>query len=198
MEAVVLTGEPGSGKSTVARELRKRIKGAKVIEASCIIYSASFFYPNLPDSAHLLLRKIKAKNLASNPPKVSRELARKIASKLQTRYSKDFVARALEYLCIKGSRHAVIIAGLRGYHNAKYLKDKGYFVVFLKATRSVLVRRLVQKYNYSKAMALLELGEENALHSTGRIEKIADLVVDTSKSKPAETALKVENSIGMP
>jgi len=193
MEVVVLTGEPGSGKSTVARELRKKIKGAKVIEASFIIYSASLFYPNLPDSANSLLRKIKAKNPASNPTKVSRKLARKIASKLQTKYSKDFVARALEYLYIKGSRRPVIIAGLRGYYNAKYFKNKGYFVVFLKATRNILVHRLIRKYNYPKAMALLELGKENALHSTGRIEKIADVVADTSAAKPAETALKVAN-----
>lgn len=193
MEVVVLMGEPGSGKSTVARELKKQIRKSKAIEASRIIYLVSLFYADLPNSADLLLRKIKARNSRTSQIKVSRAKARAIASKLQTKYSKDFVARALEYIYVNSSNKLLIIAGLRGYDNAKYFKNKDYLVVFLKAKRSVLIKRLIQKYNYSTDMASAELEEENELHSTRRIEKMADIVVDTSSVKPAESALNIVN-----
>ncbi|MGD0728707.1 MAG: AAA family ATPase [Candidatus Micrarchaeaceae archaeon] len=195
MGVIILFGEPGSGKSTIAKELRKQIKNSKVVEASNLIYSVSVFYPYLPNSTQVLLHKLKNQNFELNSVKTNREKARNINSKLQSKYSKDFIGKALDYLYISNNKGTLILSGARGYDTAKYFKNKGYFVVFLKTKHNILINRLAKKYNYSKNMAIEELEEEDRLYSTQNIEKIADLVIDTSKAKLGETTLKIINAI---
>ncbi|MFA6161203.1 MAG: shikimate kinase [Patescibacteria group bacterium] len=180
MNRISIFGEPGTGKTTTAKRIA-RITNFKLVEAStAIIFPIAFNFKKLPIESILLnkLHDLPKKNI-----KIKREEAMNVFSRLKNTYSPDFIAKALHELYVKNPKHeSVIFSGLRGLDNAKYCRLHNDLVVYLKANRSELVNRLCKEKGYIKQQAVTELNNEQKLYNTNKIEKIADLVIDTSKN----------------
>lgn len=199
-KGIVIFGEPATGKSTVAQKIATKIPNCKIIEVSTsLIFPISRYFKKLPSSPGILLselKKILGKKLNSRTT-ISREKAREIFFSLGKQYSSaSFIAEALDKLYSKQYRNTLLIfSGVRGYENAKYFKKKSYLVVFLKANKKDILRRLARERKYSIKEALKELEEENHLYSTPKIDKVANLVYNTSITSVEKIAEEIKNVI---
>ncbi len=109
-------------------------------------------------------------------------------ARLRKKYPHDFIARALHKLHVENYKFKnIIFSGLRGLDNSKYCRLHNDFVVYLKADKKDLLRRLCQDRGYTKKQAERELITEEKLYKTEEIEKIADLVLNTSQKKPSQS-----------
>ncbi len=184
MDRIAIFGKPGSGKSTTAKKVAELNK-SKIIEASqAIIFPIASYFKKLP-SEESLLKKLKI--LPKNNLKISRESARETFVRLQNKYSQDFIAKALHEIYLSGNS-SVVFTGLRGVQNAKYCRLHNDLVVYLKSDNQDLINRLIIERNYTKKQALDELKVEQKIYQTNKIEKIADLVIDTSKNNSSIVA----------
>ena len=112
-------------------------------------------------------------------------------NKLKLKYGLDFIAKSLHELYTKNSAQPIILSGLRGIENAKYCRLHNDIVIYLKANKSSLLKRLIKDKNYTKKQAEEELKEEEKLYQTTKIEKVVDLVVDTTKLSINQAAIKI-------
>ncbi len=185
MNRITLFGEPGSGKSTIAKALAKALR-CKIIEASSeVVFPIATHFAKLPSETKLLQK------LAALPRKkytgVSREDARKTFLQLTQKYSPEFIAKALHTLyAAKPKYKNIIFSGLRGIDNAKYSRLHNDLVVYLKTDQKDLVGRLCRDRKYTPKEALAELRQEQKLFTTHKIEAIADLVISTSEKSISE------------
>jgi len=192
---IAIFGEPLTGKSTIAEELNKKIKDLKVVEASAnLIYLIANNFKKLPSKENVLISKLKdAFNKKSSKRKISREKAREIFSFLRNKYSVNFIGKALDEIYSKEEK--ILLSGLRGYKNASYLKNKDYLIIYLKANKKALVNRFIKKRKYTRKTALEELQKENKLYHTKKIEKIADIVFDSSRLSKNKIVKEIKRKI---
>src|SRR3989338_7453242 len=121
MMRIALFGQPGSGKSTIARKLAQKLH-CKVIEASnAVIFPIAANLKTLPKEKKLLT---SLSTLARKKhPKITREMAMQTFARLKDTYSPDFIARALHELYVEHPKKACIVfSGMRGLDNAKYCR----------------------------------------------------------------------------
>lgn len=186
MDRIAIFGEPGTGKTTTSKKIVE-IKPFKMVEAStAIIVPIATNFKELPRESFLLkkLHKISQKKI-----KINREEAMTLFSSLKKTYSPDFIAKALHELYVKNSRYkSIIFSGLRGLDNAKYCRLHNDLVVYLKTNKNELINRLCKEKGYSKKQAITELYKEQKLYNTNKIEKVADLVIDTSKNNATQVS----------
>lgn len=197
---IVIFGEPTTGKSTVAKKLVSKLKGYKIIEASTdFIYPALDYYKNrkLPDNPNSLISSVKKiLKKRGNKKNVNRQEAVELFSLLSKKYSSGFISMAIEKIYTKkSSSSGLIFTGLRGLDNAKYFKKRGYYIVYLKTSKKDIVERFLKKRGYSKKEAQIELGKEKLIYSTDKIEKEADLVLNTSKQRTSLIVNKIIENI---
>lgn len=190
MNRIAFFGEPGSGKTTLAKRIAKKLNCETIEASKLILFSIAAHFRKLPEENYLL------KNLAKLSKKVnediSREMALELSSKLNKTYSSHFIAKALHTLYVDNAKEknkCIVFSGLRGLDNAKYCRLHNDLVVYLKSNKKNLITRLCKDRGYTKNQAALELKKEQILFKTKKIEQVADLVVDTSK-KNISLALK--------
>ncbi len=194
LKNIVIFGEPVTGKSTIARKLASKIPNCKIIEASSgLIFPVASYFKKLPVKSKPFINKLKEivdKKLGSQIP-ISRGVARKIFLSLSKRYSSSVIAEALATIYSeKYPDKFLIFTGVRGFENARYFKKKGYLIIFLKANKRDVLKRLAKKRGATKKESLKELAEEDRLYSTRKIENEADLVYNTSINTPQEITKK--------
>ncbi|MCX6715269.1 MAG: AAA family ATPase [Candidatus Uhrbacteria bacterium] len=193
MIRIALFGQPGSGKSTLAQNIAERLH-ARVIEAStAVVFPIAAHVKKLPNEETLIeqLRQLsKRKSFAS------REDAMNMFDRLRLKYGADFIARALHELFLENSKQPTLVfSGLRGIDNAKYCRLHNDFVVYLKVDDQTAIRRLMKSRGYTKQQAVDELKKEQVLYQTKQIEKIANLVIDTTTMSIDRSAKLIEDTI---
>lgn len=190
MNRIAIFGEPGIGKTTTAKKIAS-IAHCKIIEASkAIIYPIAANFKKLPKEDYLLKNLVSLSN--KKYKKVSREKAMEIFIRLKNTYSPDFIAKALHEFYVKNYKcKSVIFSGLRGLDNAKYCRLHNDLVVYLKADKNELINRLRKEKSYTRQQAIAELKKEQKLYNTKKIEKVADLVINTSKNNVAQVSKKI-------
>lgn len=190
MIRIAIFGEPGAGKTAIAKKIAAELNG-KVIEASqAIIFPIAANFQKLPSEGYLL--KHLPRLAKKKQKRMERSEARETFIRLSNAYSSDFIARALHELYAKSSaKQCLIFTGLRGVDNAAFCRLHNDFVIYLKANREDLVSRLCASRGYTRKQAIKELGKEQRMYRTGEIEAIADSVVDTSKSTAAEVSQEI-------
>jgi len=194
MPRIVLLGEPGSGKSTLAKEVASEIRAVLVEASVAVIYPIAALPDRLPGEKTLLNKLSKPPSRRS--PRVSRERAKETYRRINKKYSSDFIARALHARYIRQSASKTIIfAGLRGYDNAAYCRLHNDFLIYLDADTATLTKRLMENRSYEKSQAVAELKNEQALFQTRDIKKIANLIVDTTKSDVPKIAQDIVRAI---
>lgn len=198
-KGIVIFGEPATGKSTIARKISTKIPNCKIIEASThLIFPIAHYFKKLPTNSQMLLselKKIVIKKL-DNRAKISRREAREIFLSLKKHYSPSFIAEALNNLYLGTyPTKLIVFSGVRGYENAKYFKEKDYLVVFLKANKKDVLKRLIREREYSTKEAVRELREENRLYHTQKIDKMANLTYNTSITSAEKIAEEIKNVI---
>ena len=188
-ERISLFGHPGSGKSTIAKQIYAQLH-CQIIESSIyLIFPLASHFPILPDEP-VLFSTFKKIPLKHNP--MSREDARRYFSTLAKRYGGDFISRALHEFYSKDSMEkCILFVGIRGKENAEYCRLHNDIVVYLKAKRSILLERLIKKRGYTQKEAKRDLDEEERIYKTSQIEKIADFVIDTSDKTPSQIKRKI-------
>lgn len=193
MIRIAFFGQPGSGKSTLAKQVAERLD-ARVIEASvAIVFPIAAHVVKLPNEAKLIEQ---LKLLSKRESVVSREAAVKTFDRLRSKYGADFIARTLHELFVESAKQrALVLSGLRGIDNAKYCRLHNDFVIYLKVDDQTAIRRLMKSRGYTKQQAVDELKKEQILYQTKQIEKIANLVIDTSSMSAARSATLIENTI---
>ncbi|MBU1091510.1 AAA family ATPase, partial [Patescibacteria group bacterium] len=197
---IVIFGEPTTGKSTIAKKLTSKLKAYKIIEASTdFIFPVLDYCKNkkLPDNQNSLISGVKKiLREKSNKKDADRKEAVKLFSRLSKKYSPEFISMALEKIYAKKSSDSgLVFTGLRGLNNAKYFKKRGYFIVYLKASKKDVMERFLKKRRYSKKEAQIELDKEKLIYSTDKIEKEADLVLNTSKQRTSFIVNKIIETI---
>ena len=179
MNRIAIFGEPGSGKTTTAKNLQ-RILGCRLVEASeAVVFPIAANFETLPKENYLWekLKEISKKKYE----KVSRETAMATFVRLKEKYSPDFIAKALHKLYVQSPQYkCVVFSGLRGLDNAKYCRLHNDLVVYLKASRVDLIKRLCKEKKYTRRQARAELKQEQSLYNTKLIENVADIVINTS------------------
>lgn len=202
---IAIFGEPTAGKSSLAELLSEKINDYNIVEASTgliDIIANNFDSKRLPKNPKYFIsrfKKIINKSQGTLRNKINRETAREIYIVLCKQYGNSFIAKALEGIYFqKFNNQPIILTGIRGYQNAKYFKEKNYLLIFLKANKKILLKRLAKVKNYSRKSALDELKAENRLYSTKKIEKESDLVFDTSRNNISKIANQVINFLFKP
>ncbi len=194
MPRIVLLGEPGSGKSTAAREIARRIRGRVVEVSESVIYPMASFSGKLPSEERMLERF--AKQQMKTMKRVDRDMARAVFQKISKQYSRDFIAKSLHAQAVDSSSKATFLfTGLRGFENAAYSRLHNDFLVYLDADTQTLVDRLSHDRGQTQQEALRDLREEQTLYRTKQIKKIAHLVIDTSKMSQSETVQVIVDAI---
>lgn len=193
-KGVAVFGAPGSGKTTVAKTLLRAFPKAKYIEAFDRVFNPAIsMRGNLPKSEDAFIKKISGLNQNRILKKISREEARDFFTYLKNKYSKTIIAKTLIYFCKKKfSCKFVIISGIRGYGNSKYLKKRGYLILYLKAPGRNLTLRLSKREYSPKEYAEKERTIEERLFSTNAVEKIANFSFDTTSILPSDIAAQVK------
>ncbi len=189
MERIALFGPPGSGKSSIARELAAQAGWLKVEASEAIVFPLAAL-DELPDGREVMDYLRNA--LKEERPRVERERAMATFARLRDAYSPDFIARALHEIYTDGPTHdRIVFSGLRGFENAVYCSTHGDLVVYVRAAKDELVARLCRGRGYSREQAIAELDREQSLYGTHGIERIAGLVIDSSTMDPAGACREV-------
>ncbi len=190
MNRIAIFGEPGTGKTTTVKKIAKLIN-CKIIEASkAVVFPIALNFEKLPREDYLLRELDKISKKRSR--KVSREMAMNTFIRLKETYSPDFIARVLHEIYVKNSEYkSVIFSGLRGLDNVNYCRLHNDLVVYLKADKNELINRLRKEKGYTQQQALTELKKEQDLYNTKKIEKVADLVINTSTNDVTQVSKKI-------
>jgi len=190
MNRIAIFGEPGTGKSTTAKRIEE-ITGAKIVEAStAVVFPIALNFEKLPKEDYLIKKLNDLQKRKSQ--KVSRETAMKTFVRLKEVYSSEFIAKALHKLYVTNPKYgSVIFSGLRGLDNAKYCRLHNDLVICLKSNKDDLINRLSRERQCTKQQAQAELEKEQKLYQTKEIEKVADLVIDTSKNNVSEVCKQI-------
>ena len=178
-KGIVFFGEPGAGKTTIARALQGKIPDSKLFEISEEIIKRLASVKEFPDSIKELTRNFI--DLAKT--EISREEARNLFVRLEKKYKGDAIAQILGELTSVSyfSTSFPIIPGARGLSKAKYLNGLGFLIVFLKTNRNIIIERRLKQRGETKEETIKDLEEEEKIYRTSEIEKVADLVFDTGK-----------------
>ena len=157
-KGIVLFGPPASGKTTIGKNIAAILSNMEFNEAS-----TSIIYPlvnkPIPDNFDDI-------NLTATIDNIDRTTARNIYSALVEKHGDNIIGRIIDKLF-----QNTIIAGVRGFENAKYLYQKGYLVVYLYAPIEILVQR---------NSTLSDINAEELLYSTSKIAQYTNLSFDTT------------------
>lgn len=187
-------GEPGSGKSALAKELARVTRGVVVEASVSVVYPIAAARGRFPNE-NALLQKFAAGTM-NKAARVSRSQAMATFFRIREKYSPDFIARALHARYVKSSvQKTIIFSGLRGVENATYCRLHNDFVIYLETNQTTLIARLMTERGYNKQQALAELKNERASYRTREIKKIANLVVDTSDPDISAAARTITQAV---
>jgi cytidylate kinase len=168
---VVLVGRPGSGKTTIARELVKVLPDSVYCEASQIVIKPAIRLGLLPENAEQFISS--ALNSPDVPMSIDRDQGRETFTSLAVRYGKDIIARTLiAYHETKAKEKLLIVGGIRGKENVAYFKEHGYFIVFLNVAEETIIQRMMQGRGLSEEDARRDYSEEEKLYKHPASEKL--------------------------
>lgn len=179
-KGVAIFGAPGTGKTTLAKYIKKNLPSIYLLEAFGAVVQPAASLDILPNKKNDLFKTL----LGFRKRKViSRQQARIFFQTLKNRYSPSVIAECLDYLHQnKYPKKLLIFPGVRGYNNALKFKALGYLVVFLSADKNTIVHRLHQRDREANRAIMKEIAEEEKIYQTEKISKIANLVFDTKLS----------------
>ncbi len=179
-KGVVFFGQPGSGKTTLAKLLASKIQNSKYVETSTVIKFA-MGTKSLPNTAEQFLSDFS--DSGENSFTIDREKAREMFIKLTKKYSKTIIAETIDsFYGKKFKSNFLILGGARGLTAAEYYRLRGYLVVYLDCSHDEILKRLQGRENNLKQISS-ELRSEEVMYSTNRVKKISELVFDTSVSR---------------
>ncbi len=193
---LIIVGLPGSGKTTLARELESMSgAGIKHFEASEHVIRPLMAWDHQPQSLAEVVNYLCGSAPHSNdrlrfhPTRSSmRQRVHTCQRILGTTWISDCVVKLTEPSIRKKT---LVVSGIRGRDNVLSLKKKGFGVVLLNPPKRFLLNRLRHQRGATSEEARDEIGLETQLYRTDGLADIADLTLDTSRFSVSEGASQI-------
>jgi len=181
---IAIFGPSGSGKTLTARLISEVNTGFLSLEASTDVVGPLSKLTDLPKLVEallpfLVLHTSPVDRSSKSPAHLTRERARSVYLELSARYGPDWVGRLIVGLSAFHKR-SVVVAGVRGFENAAFLKSQGYLLVYLYGSTEALAARQSARDATLISDALQDQQVEAAAYRTSEIQSISHLALDST------------------
>ncbi len=172
---IIIAGTAGSGKTTLAKALTRRVADARVIEASACVIGPALMMATFPKSADAFVMKLlraQKRRVAAH----EREAAKTLNQELRRAYGPSIIGLALHAMALRDAKGGIpIITGVRGNDTMEVLRALGYITVFVDVTEKTAVQRLMRRDGVSRSEALAEVRRERQLFEVADAKNHADI-----------------------
>jgi hypothetical protein len=160
--------------------LVERFSSSETIEASSAVIGPALAWKVLPRTRAAFLRRI-TRNTPKKPT-VSRARARAFFILLTRSYGEDIIGRAIDSVVRTRCSSPVIVSGVRGGENARFLAARGFIVAYLDVPATLAAKRLAKRDGIPETMARKEIADEEDLFGTSGIKRSAQVRIKPGRS----------------